>query len=186
MRQLFTTILILPAFLLLLAALAADRWVSLQDDGLHDPANPAIKILQQPAEALSVLQPDGAGNGVNWVTALQLGEIDPRSSIENEIQQEMLELDVIMTDTLPLPYVIFSHRPHVEWMTCDLCHESVFVSKIGENPMNMGNILNGEYCGVCHGAVSFPLTECNRCHSVKPENINIAPSSGAIVERDPL
>jgi hypothetical protein len=27
-------------------------------------------------------------------------------------------------------------------------------------------ILSGEKCGLCHGAVSFPLTECKRCHSV--------------------
>ena len=27
-------------------------------------------------------------------------------------------------------------------------------------------ILQGEYCGQCHGAVAFPLTQCLRCHSV--------------------
>ena len=31
----------------------------------------------------------------------------------------------------------------------------------------MGNILDGEYCGICHGAVSFPLTECDRCHNTE-------------------
>jgi hypothetical protein len=30
----------------------------------------------------------------------------------------------------------------------------------------MQKILDGEQCGVCHGAVAFPLTECRRCHSV--------------------
>ena len=28
-------------------------------------------------------------------------------------------------------------------------------------------ILAGEKCGLCHGAVAFPLTECLRCHSVQ-------------------
>jgi ribosomal protein L40E len=35
--------------------------------------------------------------------------------------------------------------------------------------MSMFAILQGEFCGRCHGAVSFPLTECRRCHSV-PQN----------------
>ena len=34
------------------------------------------------------------------------------------------------------------------------------------NAISMAKILDGEYCGVCHGAVSFPLTECDRCHSI--------------------
>ena len=36
----------------------------------------------------------------------------------------------------------------------------------GVNPVNMFAVLQGEYCGRCHGAVAFPLTECLRCHSV--------------------
>ena len=35
-------------------------------------------------------------------------------------------------------------------------------------------ILQGEKCGLCHGAVAFPLTECLRCHSVSrgsPEHL---------------
>jgi hypothetical protein len=32
----------------------------------------------------------------------------------------------------------------------------------------MFNILNGEQCGRCHGAVSFPVAEqCKLCHSVR-------------------
>jgi c(7)-type cytochrome triheme protein len=44
----------------------------------------------------------------------------------------------------------------------------LFKSKAGATKqLNMFQILQGEYCGVCHGAVSFPLTECKRCHSVE-------------------
>ena len=46
-----------------------------------------------------------------------------------------------------------------------------FVEKAGANKLNMQAILNGEQCGLCHGAVAFPLTECNRCHSVPNESL---------------
>jgi len=146
--------------------MAAGQWQTLRDDGLHDPLNPSIGLLQEPAEALSVLEPDTAGNKVNWVKALQGGEISPRHNLRGDGESQVLDQDIVMTATLPLPYVKFPHRPHSEWMSCETCHEDLFVSRIGANEINMANILDGEYCGRCHGAVAFPLTECNRCHSV--------------------
>ena len=29
----------------------------------------------------------------------------------------------------------------------------------------MTNIIEGQFCGVCHGKVAFPLTDCARCHT---------------------
>jgi len=170
------------ATLILVSSISLGQWKPLKDDDLHDPSNPALRFLQDPKEALSVLQPDFAGNHVNWVTALQKGEISPRGSLHGDGDQEILDLDVLMTDTFPLRNVIFQHRPHTEWMSCGICHEDLFVSKIGANPVNMGNILEGEYCGLCHGAVSFPLTECDRCHSVAPNRVRRVAPSGATVE----
>jgi c(7)-type cytochrome triheme protein len=64
--------------------------------------------------------------------------------------------------------VRFPHRQHTEWLDCSNCHEKLFISKAGANKgVNMFQVLQGEYCGLCHGAVSFPLTECKRCHSVE-------------------
>lgn len=28
----------------------------------------------------------------------------------------------------------------------------------------MNNILKGEFCGVCHLSVAFPVNDCARCH----------------------
>jgi c(7)-type cytochrome triheme protein len=176
--------LMVGAILVVVSSLGAETWQPLSDDGLHDSSNPYLEILQEPAEALIVLQPDTAGNKVNWVKALQNREINPRSSLSGDIDPEILDLDIVMTRTLPLPNVIFPHRPHTEWMSCETCHEDLFVSETGANSINMGQILQGEYCGLCHGAVSFPLTECNRCHNVRRENIIMAPASGAIRERE--
>jgi hypothetical protein len=45
----------------------------------------------------------------------------------------------------------------------------------------MNQILHGEQCGLCHGAVSFPLTECNRCHSVsRPARGTLPPSPAPV------
>lgn len=178
------------AFLLLLAtisavsALRADDWKSLQEDEIHDPDNPALEVMQNPAAALSVLAPDTAGNKVDWSAALHEGQIAPRSGLKNDELPEILELDIVMKNTLSAPFVTFQHRSHTEWMACENCHEELFVSTTDANPISMQAILNGQYCGVCHGAVSFPLTECDRCHNVRPDYQRVAPS-GAKQSDDP-
>ena len=160
-------------------ARASDNWVRLEDDGIHDPNSPAIKVLQQPAEALSLLPPDnpGVGNQVRWVEALREGFIEPRTHILPGTKIETLDLDIVMKGTGDANWVLFPHQPHTEWLDCSNCHEEIFALKTGETPMTMFAILSGQYCGRCHGAVSFPLTECNRCHSVAP----VEPSPGEAV-----
>ncbi|HEX9180451.1 MAG TPA: c(7)-type cytochrome triheme domain-containing protein, partial [Burkholderiales bacterium] len=59
------------------------------------------------------------------------------------------------------------------WLDCANCHEHLFKSKAGANKLSMQKILEGEQCGLCHGAVAFPLTECGRCHST-PQHEAIA------------
>jgi c(7)-type cytochrome triheme protein len=144
----------------------AAGWQTLQEDNLHDPEAPALEVLQQPEEALSVLPPDTAGNKVDWVRALREGYIEPRSYLREKKTLEILDSDVLMKGTGDSLYVLFPHKAHTEWLECSNCHEKLFKSKAGETPITMLAILQGEYCGRCHGAVSFPLTECKRCHSV--------------------
>ncbi|MBL8333703.1 MAG: hypothetical protein JNM08_11380, partial [Rubrivivax sp.] len=74
--------------------------------------------------------------------------------------------DIIVSKFGSMPAVKFPHRPHTLWLDCSNCHEQLFKSKAGANRFSMEAILNGEQCGLCHGAVAFPLTECLRCHSV--------------------
>lgn len=157
---------LLTALVLASVALAAEH-APLAKDGVHDPTSPAIKLLQQPEEALSKLPPDTVGNNVRWVKALDEGAITPRTNILPDTKIAVLDLDVIMPRTGEMPMVRFPHKQHTEWLDCSNCHEGIFKPKAGGNPgLNMFAILQGEYCGVCHGAVAFPLTECNRCHSV--------------------
>lgn len=149
------------------------KWKPLADDGLHDPSNPALELLQEPAEALSELPPAKEGNQVDWAAALRSGEINPRTNIYPETNIRVLDLDILMEETAAMPVVRFPHRPHTEWLDCKNCHDRIFIAKRGANNISMLSILQGEACGQCHGAVSFPLTQCARCHSVerRPETL---------------
>jgi len=155
------------AALVTCAALAAPSlWTRLEKDGIHDPRSPAIALLQQPGEALAPLPRDTAGNLVNWVAAIDTGAINPRTNLLPETQVRLLDDEFIVAKYGSLPAVKFPHRQHTLWLACENCHDGLFKAKAGANKFSMTAILNGEQCGVCHGAVAFPLTECNRCHSV--------------------
>lgn len=149
----------------MIGSVAAADWKSLSDDQLHAPESAALGVLQDPGEALKLLPPDTAGNKVDWVGALRGGYIKPRSGLHSDAPVEVLKGDIIMRKTGVLPFVRFPHEAHTEWLDCANCHEEIFKSQAGATPVNMYRILEGEFCGVCHGAVAFPLTECNRCHS---------------------
>ncbi len=147
--------------------LAHANQLSLAKDGVHDPDNPGIKFLQEPREALSSLPKDEVGNKVRWVKALEQGAINPRTNILPDTPIRVLNLDILMPRTAEAPMVLFPHKQHTEWLDCNNCHEKLFKYKAGTTKnLNMFAILQGEFCGRCHGAVAFPLTECKRCHSV--------------------
>ncbi len=157
----------------------ASNWTRLEKDGLHDPLGPGIGLLQQPGDALQFLPRDTAGNLVRWVQALERGFIVPRSNLRPETEVRLREDELIVARNGSMPAVKFPHRAHTLWLDCSNCHESLFKSKLGANGLRMTAILNGEQCGLCHGAVAFPLTECNRCHSV-PNAALRAPAQAAV------
>ncbi len=148
------------------------RWLPIIADGLHDPTGPGAKQLQNPAEALFYLPSAFSGNKVRWVEAIEEGYIEPRPSIlDSNYKMQVLDLDVIRTRTGEMPMVLFPHRKHTEWLDCGNCHEWLFKSKRGATRFGMFDVLSGEYCGRCHGAVAFPLVECFYCHSVRRKDL---------------
>ena len=161
-----TAYIFLLMFFAFMVAAAERNWKPLVNDEVHDPASPAIGILQEPASALSLLPPDAVGNKVSWIRALRELYIEPRTNIFPETEIKVIDMEIIMERTGEMPLVLFPHKPHTEWLDCKNCHNEIFIDKVDANPINMMSILSGEYCGRCHGAVAFPLTECNRCHSV--------------------
>ncbi|HET9651766.1 MAG TPA: c(7)-type cytochrome triheme domain-containing protein [Usitatibacter sp.] len=151
-------------------------WMLLDKDGLHDPKGPAVRVLQQPGEALKALAPDGAGNQVRWVEALKQGQINPRSKLLATAPVELRDTEIYLNLRGGTPIVKFPHIVHTQWLACSNCHDHIFNREVGTSPIDMRRILQGEQCGLCHGAVAFPLTECNRCHSVS--RIGFRPPEG--------
>jgi len=68
-----------------------------------------------------------------------------------------------------MPDIIFSHKKHAQWNGCEVCHPEIFTGvKRGATKYSMFAISEGEYCGVCHDRVAFPLNDCTKCHSNRP------------------
>ena len=105
--------------------------------------------------------------------AIDSGSIAPRSALQPGTEVRLRDQDLIVARNGSMPAVKFPHRQHTLWLDCANCHDKIFKPQLGANKLRMSAILNGEQCGVCHGAVAFPLTECNRCHSVP--NASLAP-----------
>ena len=144
----------------------------LLEDGIHDPQNNAIQVLQEPVEAMVDFPLDRRGK-VDWVKAIREGKINPRRSLDgDEFGGEMMlemDMDIIMKQTADMPHVRFPHLAHTEWLTCNNCHPKIFQPQYESNPVTMEKILKGEFCGRCHDKVSFSLWTCERCHSVPHE-----------------
>lgn len=153
-----------------------DRDTSMESDGVHDPEVPGLKLLQQPAAAFKPLTRSTGGNYVDWVKSVQKGQIKPLYDYRDPSKQPMpMNLKIIMQVKGSMPNVVFPHKPHTQILDCSNCHDAIFIPKKGGNPMSMAEIMLGQKCGVCHGSVAFPVTECKRCHSeskTQPENKN--------------
>lgn len=169
----------------LAAGVLAQEWPPLREDGIRDPRSPGVRELQNPAEGLgplAKLAPDpGVGNQVRWVKLIESGAIKPRSNIYEGTEVRVLDLDIYLDIGGSLPAVRFPHRPHTLWLDCKNCHDHLFQSKVGTTEVRMLKILEGEQCGVCHGAVAFPLTECGRCHSVPQAKVLELEQRGKLV-----
>lgn len=138
-------------------------------DGVHDPENPGTHALQPPGEAFSPLPRGMAGNKVDWVRALRQGVIAPRADREDpSAQKQVMDMDIIREVKGSMPDVVYPHLAHTEWLDCGQCHPKIFTPKKGSNAISMAAILGGQYCGVCHGKVAFPVSQCSKCHS-KPK-----------------
>lgn len=149
----------------------------------------AMTTWDQVMTALPVVQ-DG---GVDWARAFERGLVTPkflgRPVARKEAPQTLdtlmnlatddprrpaFDLDVRITPTAIAEIeaakfyeVRFPHSSHTAWLGCSSCHPGVTSSRTG-----MRGILEGQYCGRCHGRVSFaPEVSCSRCH------VNLNPPS---------
>ncbi len=56
------------------------------------------------------------------------------------------------------------------------CHPALFIDKLGANQMKMLDLSRGQFCGHCHGKVSFPFADCLRCHKKSAGKGHVAES----------
>lgn len=153
---------------------------------------PPFEALETWDAVLKALPVDDTG-GVDWVAALSERLISPGDPFATaaplappltlnalgrlptgDARRPILDLDIEMVQNEPFFNVQFPHSSHTQVLACNSCHPG-FVNR--EVPME--DILGGEYCGKCHGRVSFePETGCSRCHP----NLGF-PSEDVVVEQ---
>ena len=143
-------------------------------DGFHDPANDGTLMLQPPLQGMADLVRSKFGNNTDWVASLQNKKITPRWESANPFAEGIvMDLDIVRVPKSAVQNVVFPHKQHTEVLDCSNCHPAIFVPQKGANVISMPLILLGQKCGVCHGKVAFPISECAKCHSQKkaaPQN----------------
>jgi c(7)-type cytochrome triheme protein len=153
---------------------AGRTWDPVSKDGLHDPESTGTYALQLPSKGLTTMPLGEGGNQVDWVMALDEGYIFPKGSLDPDKKDEVLDLDVLLKETGEMPMITFPHIKHTLWLGCENCHDHLFVRKAGATPgLNMYAVLSGEKCGLCHGAVAFPPSDCIRCHNTPRANESV-------------
>lgn len=121
--------------------------------------------------AFSALPKDPFGM-VNWNKSVTDGIIKPLGSLDGkeEAYEGFLEnLILFQVDVHFMADVLFPHGMHTYWIGCDSCHPKPFIKKNGSNKFTMKDVMEGEYCGKCHGKIAFPpgtYKNCRRCHAI--------------------
>jgi c(7)-type cytochrome triheme protein len=138
------------------------------ESGIHDPGNDGTLLLQSPHVAFAELVKSPAGNHVDWVKSLDSKAINPRwDRLDPAAAAVVMDLNIVREVKGSMPDVVYPHKQHTEWLDCSNCHPAIFIPQKGANQISMASILLGQKCGVCHGKVAFPVSECRLCHSRK-------------------
>lgn len=127
--------------------------------------------------ALEALPKDQFGMP-NWIKSVVDGIITPRGSLteddEGEFEGFFDNLIVMQVNGHFMADVVFPHGMHTYWLSCESCHPEPFQKKIGSSDILMKDIMEGKWCGKCHGKVAFPPNEyinCRRCHSITKDSL---------------
>ncbi len=107
------------------------------------------------------------GNKRDWSVAIEKKLIKPRNFLTvkpsgdiNFSKKLLLEAEM-----LNIPPAVFPHRAHTRWLDCNNCHPDIFNIKMKTTKhFSMDYIVQGQFCGVCHMNVAFPINDCERCH----------------------
>jgi c(7)-type cytochrome triheme protein len=106
------------------------------------------------------------GNHIDWSKAYRDRTLVPRRVFRSKPQfmgyDKTLLLEAEWGQIAP---AIFPHDSHKIWFDCNSCHPEPFnIKKKTTKHFSMVYLLKGEFCGVCHLNVAFPMNDCKRCH----------------------
>jgi c(7)-type cytochrome triheme protein len=107
--------------------------------------------------------------GIDWEEAEATGLVKPIDALEGiSIKKPALKTQADFAIQARVNWVsdiIFSHKKHAVWNGCEVCHPDIFpAAQKGVVRYTMFHLSSGQYCGVCHGKVAFPVTACGGCH----------------------
>ena len=136
-----------------------------------------IKAVKEAADRLgSVFNPEALPNktipldrfgNIDWTLMREKKAFSPLKSAVKAAQKDEIRYNTILFEP-PMVYikkVVFDHKTHSSQIKCAVCHPSIFKEALGANPVSMTEMSNGNFCGYCHGKVSFKFADCNRCHT---------------------
>lgn len=145
-----------------------------------DEVLPAAKGDYSKTLALLDLPKDKFGI-VDWDVTVKKQLINPAGSLPGDKKEAPpFDLDILIkTKSDFVNNVMFRHKPHGYWLDCNNCHAGILgeeknnpsmrevgiVESKGTIERTMQGIVQGQWCGRCHGTVAFALTGCKRCHS---------------------
>lgn len=136
--------------------------VATDEDGA---ARPLLESTLDPDSILALLPRDAIGHA-DWVAALQRGLIRPRPAIGARFEDSPAPFgfDFFFPGKDSTFDASFPHSAHTQIIACQQCHGRIF--RYRNVKYRMQDMLEGRYCGECHGKVSFPIVSgCERCHA---------------------
>jgi c(7)-type cytochrome triheme protein len=126
---------------------------------------PVLETTLDPDSVLTMLPRDSIGHA-DWVAALRMGLMRPRPAIGGRFEDSPTPFgfDFFLAGKDTSFDVSFPHSVHTQIIACAQCHGRLF--RYRNVRYQMQDLLEGRYCGECHGKVSFPLVSgCERCHT---------------------
>ncbi len=139
--------------------------------GMGDPSRTASDAYKygkgiHPKALAGVGLPKDKFGLIDWMAIVNKGIIKPRGSLKPGTPDlPPFDMNVLITSKGDFVNdVMFPHKAHTYCLKCENCHTGIFIMAKGKNRMTMQGIVEGKWCGRCHGKVAFPLTDCNRCH----------------------
>lgn len=119
------------------------------------------------AEVAARLPKSEYGNKIDWARARNKRLIIPAHFLTVKPSKDVKFTSTLKLDAewINIPPAIFPHKSHIKWLDCNNCHPDIFnIKKKTTKHFEMQRLLKGEFCGVCHLNVAFPLQDCASCH----------------------